>query len=88
LYFKPDYFYDKIKEDMETFDNPVAFGQHVNAEINSQILDTVEILGSILTITPQDVSGGGEGGAESGMQKKVKDYIDKIPELIDRFVLK
>jgi hypothetical protein len=44
-------------------------------------------LGSILSITPQDVSTGG-GDGEGGLSKKVKDYIEKIPELIDRFILK
>lgn len=89
LMFTPQYFYGDIKDNMDTTDSPNAYGQHVNAEITSQILDTNAILASILVLTPQDVSsgeGGGEGGG--GIAKKVKDYQDKIPELIDRVALK
>jgi hypothetical protein len=39
-------------------------------------------------LTPQDVSSGGGEGSDGGLGKKVKDYMEKIPELIDRFMLK
>lgn len=45
-------------------------------------------MGSILSITPQDVGSSSGGDGEGGVAKKVKDYIEKIPELIDRFMLK
>lgn len=75
---------------MDTSDTPACYGQHVNAEITSQILDAEDMLYSILSITPQDVSGGsgGDEGGQGGIGKKVKDYLDRIPELIDRFMLK
>lgn len=39
-------------------------------------------------LTPQDVSVGEGGDGDSGMAKKVRDYKEKLPELIDRFALK
>lgn len=88
LMFTPQFFYQDIKEHMDTQDTPNAYGQHVNAEITSQILDTNAILASILILTPQDVSSGGGEEGGGGTAKKVKDYAEKIPELIDRFMLK
>jgi dynein heavy chain len=38
-------------------------------------------------LTPQDVASE-SGDSSGGPAKKVKDYIEKIPELIDRFMLK
>lgn len=35
LHFTPQFFYDAIKSGMEQHDQPRAYGQHVNAEINS-----------------------------------------------------
>jgi len=37
----------------------LAFGQHTNAEITSQIMDTNELLLSILSLMPQVSSGAG-----------------------------
>jgi hypothetical protein len=37
---------------MESIDQPVAYGQHINAEITSQILDSNELLESILSLQP------------------------------------
>lgn len=33
--FTPQYFYDEILEKMESQDPPLAYGQHINAEITS-----------------------------------------------------
>jgi len=44
-------------------DPPIAYGQHINAEITSQILDSQELLDSILGLTPQKSSGGDESGS-------------------------
>lgn len=35
LHFIPSFFYDAIRANMENNDLPSAYGQHVNAEINS-----------------------------------------------------
>jgi hypothetical protein len=55
---------------MEDNDLPIAYGQHINAEITSQILDSNELLASILGLTPQKASGGG-GSADSGPLKLI-----------------
>lgn len=50
--FGPDFFYEAIAGQMEDVDPPVAYGQHINAEIGSQITDSIDLLDSILTLTP------------------------------------
>jgi len=37
---------------MTLMDPPIAFGQHTNAEITSQIMDSNELLASILSLQP------------------------------------
>jgi dynein heavy chain len=51
--FTPDYFYKEISAKLEDIDPPLAYGQHINAEITSQIMDSRELLDSILSLTPQ-----------------------------------
>lgn len=53
---------------MEDHDPPLAYGQHINAEITSQILDSNELLECILSLTPQKV-GGNDGGDDAGIVK-------------------
>ena len=49
--FTPDYFLLKIEESSVTdFDPPEAFGQHQNAQINSQILESLELLDDIQSL--------------------------------------
>jgi len=45
------------------------------------------MLSSILSITPQKGSGGGEGGS-TGVVKLIRELQEKVPELIDYFKLK
>lgn len=51
-FLQPEIFLQKLEEDggMEKFDVPVAYGQHTNAEINSQISDSLALLNDILSI--------------------------------------
>jgi len=70
--FTPEYFYDEVAAKMEDIDPPLAYGQHINAEITSQILDSNELLGSILGLTPQKSTGGGGGGSSSGPLKLIE----------------
>ena len=72
---------------MEDNDKPLAFGQHVNAEINSQVIESSETLMSILTLTPQKPTGGGDDGA-SGPSALIADLQEKLPEFIDLYSLK
>lgn len=48
--FTPDYFASLIETQMEKYDLPAAFGQHTNAEITSQITDSLELLDAILSL--------------------------------------
>lgn len=85
--FTPQYFYEELLNKMDDLDPPQVYGQHINAEISSQINDSTEMLSSILAITPQKGSGGG-GGGSSGIVKLIRDLRDKVPELIDYYRLK
>mmetsp|Transcript_20737 Transcript_20737/g.31917 ORF Transcript_20737/g.31917 Transcript_20737/m.31917 type:complete len:752 (-) Transcript_20737:861-3116(-) len=58
--FTPEFFYEEILNKMEAIDPPLAYGQHINAEITSQILDSNQLLESILTLTPQKLSSTGD----------------------------
>lgn len=50
--FTPQYFYEEILNKMDDLDPPQVYGQHINAEISSQINDSKAMLYSILSITP------------------------------------
>jgi len=66
----PEYFYKSILEKLPDVDPPLAYGQYINAEITSQILDSQELLDSILSLTPQK-GGGGDGGSSSAGDVKL-----------------
>lgn len=86
-FYIPKLFYDEIAAKMEDVDKPLAYGQHVNAEINSQVIESSELLDSILGLTPQKVSGGGDS-QDSGTLKILEDIEMRLPEFIDLFALK
>ena len=44
---------------------PEAYGQHTNAEINSQTVDSLELLSAILSLQPAISSGGGSNEEKS-----------------------
>lgn len=85
--FTPEYFYEEIAAKMEDVDPPVAYGQHINAEITSQMLDSSELLESILGLTPQKGGRGADSG-EGGQVKLIQDLGERLPEQIDVFLLK
>ncbi len=72
---------------MESIDQPAAYGQHVNAEITSQILDSNELLESILSLQPQKISNDGES-RETKVLKMINDLADNIPQSVDIGALK
>ncbi len=72
---------------MESIDQPAAYGQHVNAEITSQILDSNELLDSILSLQPQKISNDGES-RETKVLKMINDLADNIPQSVDIGALK
>lgn len=83
----PKYFFEEIQKEMASFDKPEAFGQHQNAEINSMIMDSRDLLGSINSLQPQIVSQGGDS-AESGVIKLIDELSKAIPEPMDLYDLK
>lgn len=85
--FTPSYFYDELLSKMDDLDPPQVYGQHVNAEISSQINDSKDMLASILTLTPQKGAGGG-GGGSAGIVKLIRELQEKVPEKIDYFRLR
>ena len=86
-FLTPQYFYEEIATKMESIDQPVAYGQHVNAEITSQILDSNELLESILSLQPQKVSADGES-RETKVLKMINDLSETIPQPVDVGALK
>lgn len=48
--YTPSYFLEFMTKFMTEMDPPLAFGQHTNAEITSQIMDSNELLASILSL--------------------------------------
>ena len=72
---------EDIAKNMEVNDSPKAFGQHVNAEITSQIADANLLLNDILSLQPQQIGGGGISKEESVLQ-----MINYLKENIPRRV--
>jgi len=59
---------------------PEAYGQHTNAEINSQTIDSLELLDAILSLQPANI-GSGEN-AEDNVVKEIELLRSVIPEEI------
>lgn len=85
--FTPDYFLQEIQKNFEKDDQPHAFGQHTNAEITSQIMDTNELLLSILSLMPQ-VASGGAGNVESQALGIIRPIMEGVPNSVDVQALK
>eukprot|EP01138_Halocafeteria_seosinensis_P001392 gb/GECG01001428.1/.p1 GENE.gb/GECG01001428.1/~~gb/GECG01001428.1/.p1 ORF type:complete len:4689 (+),score=693.48 gb/GECG01001428.1/:1-14067(+) len=63
-------------------DPPEAFGQHPNADIQSAIQDSDELLNTVLSLQPKTVSEGGES-AESKVLAIAADLEKNLPEQFD-----
>jgi len=74
--FTPSYFLEEMGKHMTSQDPPIAFGQHTNAEITSQIMDSNELLASILSLQPMASAGAGGSGGNSA----ILDLILKLRE--------
>jgi hypothetical protein len=57
---------------------PEAYGQHTNAEINSQTIDSLELLDAILSLQPAVASGG--GSAEEKSLSEIETLRNSIPD--------
>ena len=78
---KPSFYESKIKE-FPNIDVPEAFGQHINAEISSQIADTNLLINSIISLQPR-IFVEGEESRESVVLKIIKDLLEQMPSEID-----
>lgn len=76
--FTPDYFLAEIGNNFPNEDMPEAYGQHTNAEINSQTIDSLELLDAILSLQPA-VSAGG-GNAEDKALQEIQTLRASFPE--------
>lgn len=85
--FIPDYFLELIQGHMEKDDLPQAYGQHTNAEITSQILDSIELLDSILSLQPAKTSQGGKSIEERTLEQ-ITGLKELVPEQINVIQLK
>lgn len=76
------YYYQKIAEIFPKFEPPETFGQHINAEISSQIISSNALINSIISLSPK-TSTKGEESRESKVQFLIKEIAEKLAEEID-----
>lgn len=80
--FSPNNFKEEIDAKMDDDDPPQAYGQHINAEITSQILDSEELLDAVLTLTPQKSAGGDASGSADAELALVRDLQSRLPNKV------
>jgi len=87
MIFTPEYFLGSINDHFPNDDLPEAYGQHTNAEINSQTIDSHELLEAILSLQPAVAAGG--ASAEEKSLAEIEAIRNSIPEeLINITMLK
>jgi len=87
LLFTPDWFLNEIQTNFPVDDMPEAYGQHTNAEINSQTIDSLELLEAILSLQPVSAAGG--SSAEEKSLAEIEALRSSIPEdMINVMMLK
>jgi len=86
--FTPSYTFDEIAKHMTSQDPPIAFGQHTNAEITSQIMDSNELLASILSLQPMASAGAGASGGNSAILDLIIKLREGTPEPMNVSVVK
>lgn len=85
--FIPEFFLEAIQTQLEDFDPPQAFGQHTNAQISSQILESLELLDDILSLQPVKSAAGGMTQEERTLIESDR-IKEKVPQEIDVAALK
>ncbi|XP_067125373.1 dynein axonemal heavy chain 8-like isoform X2 [Centruroides vittatus] len=80
--------YIKFIEDLPAVDTPLVFGLHNNADITYQSNTTKDILDTILSIQPKDVSSSEEETRESVVYRIAKEMLDKLPSDYDPHIVK
>ena len=64
------------------FDQPMAFGQHLNADISSQIDDANTLIGTLVGLQPRAVKAATEDG-EDPLAKQCVELLEQCPELFN-----
>ena len=75
-------FYAKEIELYPDLEVPAIFGQHVNAEISSQIAEANLLLDSVISLSPKEEGSDGES-RESLLMKTIQHLLPTIPENLD-----
>lgn len=81
-YVPPDGIMDDYKEYIKTLplnDPTEVFGLHNNAEISSAIIETNFITGTVLSLLPRSVGGGG-ASSEDIIKEKCQSILTKLPK--------
>ena len=68
---------------MPNSDKPEVFGQHPNADIASQIMESNGLLRNLLSLQPQISTTAGVGSREEKVFNLITDIMKKIPEALD-----
>lgn len=69
-------------DEFPSTERPEAFGQHINAEISSQIADTNALLESIMTLESRQNKGGDES-VENKVKEIIKDLLERVDQPFD-----
>lgn len=87
----PDYYipddgplqsYKDYCKSLPAADPPEAFGQHPNADIQSAIQDTQELLATVVSLQPREVATGGDS-SEDRVLAIAADLQSSVPEVFD-----
>jgi len=79
---EPLYYAQKIA-DFPAVERPEVFGQHINAEISSQIIQSTLLLSSVIALSPKTSSGKSEVSKEEKVAQIIRELVEKIPEEIN-----
>eukprot|EP01065_Artemidia_motanka_P053390 TRINITY_DN988_c2_g1_i2.p1 TRINITY_DN988_c2_g1~~TRINITY_DN988_c2_g1_i2.p1 ORF type:complete len:1910 (+),score=787.87 TRINITY_DN988_c2_g1_i2:2319-8048(+) len=76
-------FYKQKIDALPAFDDPEVFGMHENANLQFQLLQSQDLMGTLLTIQPR-ATGGGSGGLspEEQAKQKASEILKDMPELL------
>lgn len=78
---EPMYYHSKI-EDFHAVEGPEVFGQHINAEISSEIIKSNALIQNIISLSPQTGTKAG-GVKDDKILAHIKELFQKLPDEID-----
>uniref|UniRef100_A0A7S1KN20 Dynein-1, subspecies f n=1 Tax=Percolomonas cosmopolitus TaxID=63605 RepID=A0A7S1KN20_9EUKA len=79
--------YTKAISQLPSDDPPIAFGQHPNADISSQIFNSTNLLNKMLSLTAMVSSGADQKTPEDIVMETARDILEnRLPEPIDTSV--